>query len=311
MEAEQVFKTLLFYKYADLPEASEFVKSHLAYCQELGLKGRILVATEGINGAVSGSIEQIDQYMSDLQEIEQFSGIDFKIGYAKGHIFQKMHVRLRDELCVLNLNQDIDFSQESVGYITPLELYRSLESGEEIVLIDTRNDYEWEVGKFKNAITMDLEFFRDFPEAIDQIAHLKDKQVVTYCTGGIRCEKAAPVLQRMGFTNVRQLKGGILKYASETDGKHWEGKCFMFDDRLVVPINTSQSDTIISKCSHCKKPSDRYMNCPNVDCNILYLCCSLCDELNDGFCADICKQATRTRDRRPVGYIEKSAQPKV
>lgn len=297
-----MYKTLLFYKYVTVPNAESFVAEHLEMCQKIDLKGRILVAPEGVNGAVSGTNEQIEEYIKQTTSYEFLEDMVFKSSYSEGHIFQKMHVRLRDEICALKLNDDVDPNQETGKYLDPSELHKWYdENKDDFVIVDTRNTYEWEVGKFKNARVLDIEYFRDFPEAVaNEMKDLKGKKVVTYCTGGIRCEKASAFLLQQGFEDVYQLHGGILNYSAQTDGKHWDGKCFMFDDRLVVPINHTDEDKIISNCTHCKEASDRYMNCPNVECNDLYLCCEPCDTKHDGFCSEECKKSTRIRDRRPV-----------
>ena len=294
------YKTLLFYKYVTIANPEEFVAEHLQFCKKLGIKGRILVASEGINGAVSGTEEQIDAYIEGAHQYKFLKDMIFKSSYSEGHIFQKMHVRLRNEICALKLEDDVDPNMETGKYLPPEELHKWYENNEDFIIVDTRNNYEWEVGKFKNARVIDIEYFRDFPKGVDDIEDLKDKKVVAYCTGGIRCEKASAYLIKRGFKDVYQLEGGILNYAAQTNGRHWEGKCFMFDDRLVVPINHTEEDKVISQCSHCQQSSDRYMNCPNIDCNKLYICCEACDEEKGGFCCESCQHSTRVRDRRPV-----------
>ncbi len=132
-----------------------------------------------------------------------------------------------------------------------------------------------------------------------EIEHLKDKKIITYCTGGIRCEKAARYMQSQGF-NVRQIHGGILRYGETTDGAGWEGNCFMFDNRLGVPINSSKDACTISACDTCGTLSDRYRNCASVDCNELHICCEDCEAKHGGFCSEECSKTTRIRDRKPV-----------
>ena len=298
-----MYFTLLFYKYTLIQDPETFVAEHLKFCQDLGLHGRILVAKEGINGSVSGTKEQIETYKSTLRNLPEFAGIEFKEGGAEDHIFQKMHVRLRKEICALKLEDDVD-PLAPTDYIEPEEVHEILKNEDkDYIFIDTRNNYEWKSGKFKNALTLDIEYFRDFPAAVKEIENLKDKKVITYCTGGIRCEKAARYLQKVGFKNVRQIHGGILRYGEKTDGYGWEGNCFMFDDRLGVPINKSEDACLISECSHCHTLCDRYRNCSNVDCNILYISCEECDEKLGAFCSETCSHATRTRERNPVRVV--------
>jgi UPF0176 protein len=156
------------------------------------------------------------------------------------------------------------------------------------VIIDARNIYEAEVGKFKNAVIPPIENFRDFPEFVKSLQKFKEKDVVTYCTGGVRCEKASAYLREQGFKNVRQLHGGIHEYGEQAGGKYFEGEMFVFDKRLHVPVNT-ENPTIISKCMYCAQPITRYVDCAEKSCPKLFICCAECQSLHSGACSAECE----------------------
>jgi len=162
------------------------------------------------------------------------------------------------------------------------------------VLLDARNDYESTIGKFRGAITPAITVFREFTAVADNLAHLKDKQIVTYCTGGIRCEKASAVLKERGFTNVRQLHGGIIRYGEETGGAHWEGKCFVFDTRRAIPIAPNNT-SIIAQCAHCGVASDEQRNCAVLSCDKWFVACEACLDECNGACSPVCAQELHKR----------------
>jgi UPF0176 protein len=216
--------------------------------------------------------------------------MEWKISDSEIEPFPKLRVAVREEVVSLKALVDVKNRAE---YIEPKELRKILdESPEEVIIIDARNNYESKIGKFKNAITPDINNFRDWPEFVESIKDLKDKPVVTYCTGGIRCEKASAYLVEQGFKNVRQLHGGIVRYGEETGGKDFEGSCYVFDNRIHVPVN-SVNPEIISECLHCKMKSERYINCCNAKCNIQFICCEDCDTKFEGGCSTDCQSKSR------------------
>ena len=233
------YRVLLYYKYTTIDDPELFATEHLAFCKDLELKGRILVSTEGINGTVSGTVEATDKYMEALKNDARFQGITFKVDEAEGHAFKKMHVRPRQEIVALDLEDDVNPRELTGNYLSPKEFREALLS-DDTVVIDARNDYEYDLGHFRGAVRPDITRFRDLPDWIkENKEQFMDKKIVTYCTGGIRCEKFSGYLLKEGFEDVSQLEGGIATYGKdpETKGEFWDGKMYVFDERISVEVN--------------------------------------------------------------------------
>lgn len=288
----QPFRILLYYKYVTIADPEQFAADHLQFCKDLGVKGRILVAAEGINGTISGTVEQAEAYMAALHADPRFADMPFKIDEAPGHAFRKIFVRPRKELVTFRLEDDINPNELTGTHLSPKQFYEALQQ-EDVIVIDGRNDYEYEIGHFRNAIRPDVKTTRDFPEWIrNNLAPYKDKKILTYCTGGIRCEKLSGLLLREGFEDVSQLEGGIVTYGQdpEIQGRLFDGKCYVFDERISVPINRTEEDVIVGKCHHCGKPEDRYINCAHDPCHLQHICCEACEEEHHGFCSETCME---------------------
>ncbi|MCR4327076.1 MAG: rhodanese-related sulfurtransferase [Nanoarchaeota archaeon] len=280
---ESGLRTILFYKFVEIENPEKFVKKHLKLCQELLLLGRVLVSEEGINGSVSGTNAKIEKYKLNLKSDKRFSDIVFKEDRVIEIPFTKMKVKLRPEIVTFGKKVDL---KNTGKYLPPEKLKKMYEGGEEFVILDARNDYEYKVGRFKNAIHLDIKNFRDFPEALRKIENLKDKKIVTYCTGGIRCEKATAYMKENGFKEVMQIKDGIINYGKTFPDTYWEGKCFVFDKRLISKLNSD--DKPISNCEVCSKPSDLTRNCRNVNCDKLLVECLDCQKELNGCCSKEC-----------------------
>ncbi|HWO78368.1 MAG TPA: rhodanese-related sulfurtransferase [Bacillus sp. (in: firmicutes)] len=262
------YRVLLYYKYVQIDNPEEFAKSHLKFCKEIGLKGRILVANEGINGTVSGTIEQTNKYMETMKQDPRFADMVFKIDEADGHAFKKMHVRPRPELVTLRLEDDIDPNELTGEYLSPKEFYKRMQE-ENVVVLDARNTYEYDLGHFRGAIRPDVETFRDLPKWVRENKHLLEgKKILTYCTGGIRCEKFSGWLKKEGFEDVGQLHGGIVTYGQdpEVQGELWDGSLYVFDERISVPVNRKEH-VVVGRDYFTGEPCERYVNCANPECN--------------------------------------------
>lgn len=228
------------YKFTKLSNLEETQHYLLTTCQELGLKGTILLSEEGINAFVCALPHQVAPFEESIKTV--VGEIAFKQSPSDDVPFGKMLVKIKPEIITFGVDS-IDPIDKPAPTISAMEFKAWLDNGKEVVILDTRNDYEVEVGTFKNAIHLNIDHFRQFPEAVSKLPQeYKHKPVVTFCTGGIRCEKAAPFLLEQGFTEVYQLDGGILKYLEETQGAHYEGECFVFDNRVAVDANLEQVD---------------------------------------------------------------------
>ncbi|QQE99070.1 rhodanese-related sulfurtransferase [Lactococcus lactis] len=264
----QDYRVLLYYQYVPIEDGETFAQKHLADCRELGLKGRILVADEGINGTVSGTIEQTNAYMELMKNDPCFSSTIFKIDEAEQNAFKKMHVRYRPELVNLSLEDDVNPLELTGAYLDPKE-FREAMLDENTVVIDARNDYEFDLGHFRGAIRPEIRSFRELPQWIrDNKEQFMEKRVLTYCTGGIRCEKFSGWLVREGFKDVGQLHGGIATYGKdpEVQGDLWDGQMYVFDSRIAVPINQKEH-VIVGRDWFDGSPCERYINCGNPECN--------------------------------------------
>ena len=240
------------YKFQPLKDAAELISLYQKKCDELELKGTMLISKNGINFSLAGTNQAIDKIIFFLEQDIRFLNIPLKVTYSKEQPFRKMKVRLKKEIISLG-QKDINPLKLSGEKISPQDLKQLLDSKEEVLVLDTRNEYETRVGKFENAIDLNLDTFRHFPNAIKSLPEeYKDKQIVMYCTGGIRCEKASAVMMKAGFTDVKQLEGGVLDYFKETGGAYWEGDCFVFDERVALDTELNETDYIY--CFICREP---------------------------------------------------------
>ncbi|MGX7014254.1 oxygen-dependent tRNA uridine(34) hydroxylase TrhO [Vagococcus silagei] len=290
------YQVLLYYLYVPIEDPESFAKEHLAFCKSLNLKGRILIANEGINGTLSGLTEDTEAYMTAMHNSEQFKDIFFKIDPSEEQTFKKMFVRPRPELVSLSLEDDINPLELTGQYLSPGEFKEAILDDDTIV-IDARNDYEYDLGHFRGAVRPDIRNFRELPQWIrDNKEKFKDKRVVTYCTGGIRCEKFSGWLVREGFNDVGQLHGGIATYGKdpEVQGELWDGAMYVFDERISVPIN-QVNPVIVGKDWFDGTPSERYVNCANPECNRQILCSEKNEEKYLRGCSHECRVHSRNR----------------
>lgn len=210
-------------------------KALLSRMQELGIKGTILLAQEGINGMFAGPSENIDTYLEFLQQKTHISITNLKVSYSEQIPFLRSVVKIKPFIVAQPGQTTIDMTKDSAPHISPEEFNKWVEQGKKFVILDTRNDYEYDAGRFKNSIHLGTKHFRDFEDDLKKAPEeWKDTPILTFCTGGIRCEKAAPLMLKKGFKQVYQLDGGILNYFKEVGRGHFEGNCFVFDDRVTV-----------------------------------------------------------------------------
>lgn len=240
------------YKFEPLEDPIDLVRTYQQKCDELKLKGTMLISKNGINFSLAGTQQATDTIIAFLEEDNRFINIPLKITYSETQPFRRMKVRLKKEIISLG-RKDINPRELTGERISPRDLKNLLDNKEDVLVLDTRNEYETRVGKFENAIDLNLDTFRDFPDAIESLPEeYKDKQIVMYCTGGIRCEKASAVMMKAGFADVKQLEGGVLDYFKETGGAYWEGDCFVFDERVALDTELNETDYIY--CYICREP---------------------------------------------------------
>jgi UPF0176 protein len=283
--------TISFYKYHHLQEPQIFRDELFANLSQMDVLGRIYVAYEGINGQISVPTALIEQFKQRLYSYNFLNGI--RLNYAiedDGKSFIKLKILVRKKIVADGLDDDSFNVSNSGIHLNAIE-FNEIISKENTILVDMRNHYESEVGHFENAITPDVDTFRDsLPIIVDQLKENKEKDLVMYCTGGIRCEKASAWMKHNGFQNVYQLNGGIIEYARQVNELGLEnkflGKNFVFDKRLGEKIGHE----IISKCHQCGEPSDTHTNCANLACHLLFIQCAKCADKFKGCCCDSCTE---------------------
>lgn len=295
---------LLYYCYSTIADPELFRDEHHALCLELDLRGRIIVAPEGLNGTVSGSQESCKKYMEAVTADPRFAHTEFKVDVNDQPAFEKLHIRVKPEIVHSSLSH-VNPAEQTGGYIEPEEFRQILKEGDEdTIILDVRSNYEHMVGKFKNALTLDIDNFRDFPEKMEELKKYKNKKIITYCTGGIKCEKASAYLLEQGFENVHQLHGGIIKYGLETEGEDFEGKCYVFDNRIVKDVNTV-NPSIVSRCYVTDELCDRMINCANPHCNRHIPLSDRGAKIYNGCCSEECKDNPDTRPYDGTGFYQK------
>jgi UPF0176 protein len=308
------YSVLAYYYFTPIENPACEVLRHKEFFSTRDIKGRIYISHEGINGQMSASPSAAEEYMEWLCSDPRFKGVEFKIHAHPEHCFPRMTVKTRPQLVAMDMLVDL---RKTGKHVSPRQWKEMLEKRDEnTLLLDVRNDYEWEIGHFEGAELPTLEQFREFPQYAKELKVKTDPQktkVMMYCTGGIRCEVYSALLKEEGFDEVYQLQGGIIKYGQEEGSKHWKGKLFVFDDRLAVPISEKEPAEIISVCIHCPEKSDLYFNCANMDCNALFIACLKCAEKTKGCCCKACEEASRVRPflvtERPKPFRRVSEMP--
>lgn len=315
-DAVEPLQVLLYYCYTPIAEAEAFTVEHKEFCESLGLRGRILIGDEGINGTVTGCESACRTYMDWFAGDPRFCDTEFKIDPADEHLFPKLSVRYRQEIVALGLGEEDLHPRELTGrHLSPVEWRETLKSGvpgEDYVLIDVRNDYESDLGHFRGALTPPLKNFRDFPGWVrENLADKKDKKILTYCTGGIRCEKFSGFLRQEGFEDVSQLHGGIIKYGKDeqTKGELFDGLCYVFDKRIGVEVNHTGEKCVVSRCAVTGEPSVRYVNCALFSCNGRMILSEEGEAQFGRFCSEECKARAAAGERASAEVPGVSAGP--
>ena len=287
-------KIILYYKFMPVPDPEAVRLWQRALCERLDLKGRILISKHGINGTLGGDMESLKTYVRQTKTY--FKGTQFKWSDGGPDDFPKLSVRVRDEIVTFGVPNEVKVDANGIvgggKHLKPEEVHRLVkERGEDLAFFDGRNKHEAAIGRFKDAVVPDVEHTRDFVRELESAKYddIKDKAVVTYCTGGIRCEVLTSLMKNRGFKEVYQVDGGIVKYGEKYgDDGLWEGALYVFDDRIATKFTDKAKD--IGTCSSCGNKTSNYENCANKACNKLILICQNCRSV--AYCPDC--QVART-----------------
>lgn len=284
-------KILLYYKFTPVKDPEAIRLWQRALCEQLNVKGRILIAEHGINGTVGGDIDDLKKYVKATKQY--FKGTVFKWSEGSRDDFPKLSIRVRSEIVGFGAPSEVEVNERGVVgggvHLKPEQVHELVkERGDDVVFFDGRNAIEAEVGKFKNAVVPNTSTSKDFIAELesDKYDDIKNKPVVTYCTGGVRCEVISAMMKKRGFTEVYQIDGGIVKYGETyKDDGLWEGKLYVFDRRMVTQFSDKAKD--IGHCIHCDARTSNFINCANMACNNLVLVCNECAAKNTT-CSDSC-----------------------
>jgi UPF0176 protein len=283
-------KIILFYKFVPVADPDMVRLWQLELCRRLGLKGRVLISPHGINGTLGGNLDNLRAYKSTMNKTVVFKGIPYKWSDGKADDFPRLSVKVRDEIVTFNAADELVVTEKGLTnggkHLKPKQVHELLkERGDEVVFFDGRDKHEAAIGRFKNAVVPDVETSHDFITEIEKPEYeaLKDKPIVTYCTGGIRCEILSVLMKNRGFKEVYQIDGGIVKYGETyRDEGEWEGKLYVFDKRQTLAFSGDAKD--IGTCVHCRDNTSNYLNCANKHCNKLVLICDSCAEIDKFYC---------------------------
>ena len=302
------YQIILFYKYVHINNPEAVAEREREVCVRLGLTGRCIIASEGINATYEGTKESIGEYVKEIEKDKRFENIHFKYSAGNGYAFPKLSVKVRKEIVSLQLGTcDINPNQVTGIHLKPEELHEwlnpsedgspdqraglGIKTGREFYIVDMRNVYEHKVGHFEGSILPPIENFRDLPKVVEKIAHLKNKTVLTVCTGGVRCEKASGFLIAQGFKDVYQLDGGIVSYMEKYPNEDFQGKLYVFDKRITMGFYTNDvNHKVVGKCDVCGESSENFVNCANPVCHRHFINCENCLVKSSGksFCPGGC-----------------------
>lgn len=272
---KESFTIILFYKFTNIKNPEAFKLQQRKIAQKFNLKGRMLIAKEGINATFEGTTKDVKAYIKKQKQTKLFKNVVFKDSVGNGRGFTKLQVKTRLEVVTLGVGP-LDIKKDTAPVVTSTQLQEMYAKKEDFVVLDLRNDYEVKAGYFEKTVNPKLKNFRELPQKIKQLSHLKNKKVVAVCTGGIRCEKATVLLKKEGFTNLYQLKDGIHTYMKKYPGKYFKGSLFVFDNRMVTPVKDSETRQIVGKCFYCATECEEFYNDDSFRPSKKVICCEQC-----------------------------------
>lgn len=287
------YLVLAFYHFANISDPDLEVRQHKDFLATCDVTCRVYISSEGVNAQMCFARADAEKYMKWLSSRPGFQDVYFKIQGSIRQVFARVTVK-KKELVSFGCNVDL---KKSGYHASPEEWDEMLANEENKIVVDIRNEYEWEVGHFEGAEPVTCQNFREFQEYAEELKKRLEKhpaKVMMYCTGGIRCEYFSALLKEKGIDEIYQLDGGVINYGEKQGSSKWKGSLFVFDDRLTVPVGEG-SPEVIGKCHHCGAKTDNFYNCANMDCNELFLCCESCLEKFSGCCKEECMNAPRLR----------------
>jgi len=298
-------KIILYYKFTPIDDPEMVKLWQRAVCEKLNLRGRILISKHGINGTLGGDLDDLKTYIKESKDFKGLKDTVYKWSDGGRDDFPKLSIKVRDEIVSFGAPDELKVDENGVvgggKHLKPEEVNKLVEErGDDVIFFDGRNAYEAAVGKFKNAIVPDVRTSHDFIKEIEDPKYndIKDKPIVTYCTGGIRCEILSSLMKNRGFKEVYQIDGGIVKYGEKyKDDGLWEGSLYIFDDRMGLKFSDKAKD--IGVCIHCGNKTSNYENCANKACNDLVLICKTCATSNDT-CSEKCRAIVKKQTTTPT-----------
>jgi UPF0176 protein len=297
-----MYQVLLFYKYVTIQNPEELKGLYRALCEKYELKGRTIIAEEGINSTLEGTTENTEKFLTEFLADARFSDMQIKRSAGTGASFPRLMIKVRNEIVGTRFGKEIDPRIETAPYMSADELHALYEKKEDFVIVDMRNSYEYESGHFENSLDPGMDASRELPKVVEKLKVEDGKKIITVCTGGVRCEKMSAYLLKEGFKDVHQLDGGMHTYMEKYPEGHFKGTLFTFDDRLVMDFGGKRE--IVGKCKRCDAPNEQYQNCANAECNMLFLICNDCMSAEGpGFCGEKCEKSTARVVQRVRGPI--------
>lgn len=283
---------LLFYKYVHIADPHAFKSAYTVLCEKYSLFGRTIIACEGLNSTLEGTVENTEAFLREFLMDERFSGMQIKRSRGDGRSFPRLSIKVREEIVGTRFPKEVDPTKKTGTYLKPEELREWYENDKDFVVVDMRNSYEFDSGHFKKSIDPGMNASRELPSVIEKIRkETNNKPILTVCTGGVRCEKMSAYLLHQGFDNVYQLDGGMHSYMEKYPGKDFLGTLFTFDNRLVMDFGGERE--VIGTCKRCGVSNEQYQNCANAECNMLFLICNDCmSSEGPGFCSEVCERST-------------------
>jgi len=296
-------KVILYYAFTPIADPTALMLWQKNLCETLNIKGRIIISEQGINGTLGGKMSDLKKYVKATKDYPGFNKIDFKWSAGTGNDFPKLKIKIKDELVLFGKTDEIKVGEKGIIgggiHLRPEEVDKLVaERSEDVVFFDGRNSFEAKIGRFKDAVIANTSTTRDFIAELDsgKFDHLKNKAVITYCTGGIRCEILSVLMKNRGFQEVYQIKGGIVRYGDMYgDTSHWEGSLFTFDDRLTIDF--SNEVKMLGTCKRCEAKTKSFRNCLNDNCHQLVLLCDECYANHKGL---PCKHDRETKTNREL-----------